>query len=81
MKSIKLALAAVLFSVVLSACNRPEPAAPAADATPTPSEPAVPTEPMPPPPPPPPPAPTDEDQDSVHSGGDKVGTSPAPPSN
>ena len=82
MKSTKLALAAVLLFGTLSAC-KPEPAAEAAPAaaepaavTPAPepvvAEPATTTAPT-------TEAPTDatgEDDDTPHSGGDKVGTTP-----
>lgn len=91
MKSIKWALAAIVLSGVLSACNKPEPAAPAAaEPMPAPAEPAPAAEPtpvdpaaaepapsMPANPPPADPA-VESSEDLPHSGGDKVGTAPAP---
>jgi hypothetical protein len=85
MKSTKLALATVLLFGTLSACNKPEPAAPAEaepaaaepSATPAPA-PAVPeaTDTTTPAPTEPPPADGEETDDTPHSGGDKVGTRP-----
>ncbi|MGH8061210.1 MAG: hypothetical protein ACREO7_04250 [Pseudoxanthomonas sp.] len=91
MKSTKLALAAILLFGTLSAC-KPEPAAPAAEAAPpaaepaavTPApepvvaEPATTTAPMTEAPADATDAPaaTEEDDDTPHSGGDKVGTKP-----
>jgi hypothetical protein len=88
MKSTKLALATVLLFGTLSACNKPEPAEPAAEAEPAAAEPAA------TPPPPvvpeatspetttpastePPKNEGEETDDTPHSGGDKVGTAPA----
>lgn len=88
MKSTKLALAIVLLFGTLSACDKSEPAEPAAEAAPAATEPAA----TPPPPVVPEatspetttPAPTEppkdegeETDDTPHSGGDKVGTAPA----
>ncbi len=94
MKSIQLALFAVLLSGLVSAYNRPEPAAPEAAVEPPAAEPAVAPTPDPPaaamPAPetttPADPATDDEDVDmptsgdAPHSGGDKVGTKPSPAS-
>jgi hypothetical protein len=90
MKSTKLALATVLLFGTLSACEKPEPAEPAAEAEPPAAEPAA----TPPPPPVVPEAtspeattpastepPKDEGEetdDTPHSGGDKVGTGKRP---
>ncbi len=84
MKSTKLALAAVLLFGTLSAC-KPEPAAPAAEAAPPVAEPAA-VAPAPEPvvaepatttaPATEAPADATEDDDTPHSGGDKVGTKP-----
>lgn len=80
MKSTKLALVIVLLCGTLFACKQ-EPPAPAVDATPPPAmgEPAVMPEPMAPDmtmPAPTEPVPADsmEDEDTPHSGGDRVGT-------
>ena len=71
MKSFQLALFAILLSGLVSACNRPEPASPEAAVAPPAAEPAVTPEPD-------TPAATDGTDDLPHSGGDKVGTAPAP---
>lgn len=80
MKSTKLALVTILLCGTLSAC-KPEAPEPVEDVTPmpAPSAPAVTPEPM--VPDPTMPAPTDnmptdsmEEEDTPHSGGDKVGT-------
>lgn len=98
MKSTQLALVAVLLSGALSACNSPEPAAPAAEAMPAAAEPAVATEPATTEPAAADPATTSSATDTApadaagdgedvdtddggiapHSGGDKVGNTPAP---
>lgn len=89
MKSTKLALVTVLLFGTLSACNKPEPAEPAAEAGPAAADPA------PTPPPPvvpeatspeattpastePPKDEGEETDDTPHSGGDKVGTEKRP---
>jgi hypothetical protein len=90
MKSTKLALVTVLLFGTLSACNKSEPATPAAEAEPAAAEPAA----TPAPPPVVPevtspettePASTElpkddgeETDDTPHSGGDKVGTGKRP---
>jgi hypothetical protein len=83
MKSTKLALVIILVLGGLSACKKPEPAAPAAEVAPPAAEPAAVTpEPVVPEPAtttaPATDAPADavEDDDTPHSGGDKVGTAP-----
>jgi hypothetical protein len=90
MKSIELALAAVMSLGLLSACNRPQPEAPAAQAAPAAEQPAasapVPepvaptaTDPVSPPATDMAPADSeDENDDQPQSGGDKVGTKPSP---
>lgn len=90
MKSIKLALAAVVSLGLLSACDRREPEAPAVEpaaaveqpaaSAPIP-EPAMPAASDPVSPTPTDAAPadsTDENDDQPQSGGDKVGTKPSP---
>ena len=91
MKSIKFALVAVLLSCTLPACKPSEPAAPAADTAPAATEPAAAPATMAPAAAAPAtmPAPAsaatpvsmeeeDNSEDMPQSGGDKVGTAPAP---